>query len=219
MAQPRMLAERVRGLPLIWTPDVKWFNNDWLGPTPHVHDDATEIAFLAQGSLEIEIGGSKRVYGPGDFILMPPGKYHNYWFSGSEPVCFFVAVAPNHKHNRLRAKDFTPDNYEGEAPYANLRDEELPSNEHFTCERVTLAAGETEGPRQLDVQDRIIYVVSGTAQVQAHRLAGGLAANNYLHLPATTPHQISNGGYEPLVFISLIVTDPFTAHGTVLEHE
>ena len=50
MEQPRMLNERCRGLPLIWTPDVKWFNNDWLGPTPHVHDEATEIGFLAQGS-------------------------------------------------------------------------------------------------------------------------------------------------------------------------
>lgn len=220
MAQPRMLAERVRGLPLIWTPDVKWFNNDWLGPTPHVHDDATEIAFLAQGSLEIEIGGSKRVYHPGDFIMMPPGKYHNYWFSGSEPVAFFVAVAPNHKYNRLRAKDFTPDNFEGDALYANVQgDAPLPSDRHFACERVTLAPGQSEGPRRLDLQDRIVYVVSGTATVQANRLAGGLAANNYLHLPATTPHQISNGGYEPLVFISLVVTDPFTAHGTVLEHE
>ncbi len=220
MAQPRMLAERCRGLPLIWTPDVKWFNNDWLGPTPHVHDDATEIAFLAQGSLEIEIGGSKRVYGPGDFILMPPGKYHNYWFSGSEPVCFFVAVAPNHKYNRLRAKDFTPDNFEGDAPHANVfAGEALPGNEHFNCERKTLAAGESEPPGQLDVQDRILYVVSGTAQMTVNRLAGGLAANNYLHIPATTPHQISNGGFEPLMYISLIITDPFTAHGTVLEHE
>ena len=92
MTQPRMLAERCRGLPLIWTPDARWFNNDWLGPTPHVHDDATEFAYLAQGSLEIEIGGSKRVYRPGDVLLMPPKKYHNYWFSGSDPVCFFVVV-------------------------------------------------------------------------------------------------------------------------------
>ena len=111
MNQPRMLAERCRGLPLIWTPDVNWFNNDWLGPTPHVHDDATEIGFLAQGSLEIEVGGSKRVYKQGDFIMMPPNKYHNYWFKGSETACFFVVVAPNHKYKRLRDKDFTPDDY------------------------------------------------------------------------------------------------------------
>lgn len=220
MEQPRMLAERCRGLPLIWTPDVQWFNNDWLGPTPHVHDDATEIAFLAQGSLEIEIGGSKRVYKQGDFIIMPPQKYHNYWFAGSDPVCFFVVVAPNHKHNRLRHKDFTPDNYTGDAPYANVYESDtLPSNEHFQADKVTLAPGESAGQQKFDLQDRVIYVVSGTAQVQVNDLSGGLAANRYLHIPATTPHTIRNAGFEPLVVLSLIITDPFTAKGTVLAHD
>jgi mannose-6-phosphate isomerase-like protein (cupin superfamily) len=220
MRQPRMLNERCRGLPLIWTPDVKWFNNDWLGPTPHVHDEATEIGFLAQGSLEIQIGGSQRVYKTGDFMLMPPKKYHNYWFKGGETVCFFVVVAPNNKYNRLRVKDFTPDCYEGDAPYASIYEsKQLPSNEHFQSECVTLLSGESEPSCQLDVQDRVIYIVSGTARVQINTLSGTLAANRYQHIPATTPHQITNAGFEPLVYISLIITDPFTAHGTVLEHE
>jgi quercetin dioxygenase-like cupin family protein len=220
MAQPRMLAERCRGLPLIWTPDVNWFNNDWLGPTPHVHDDATEIAFMAQGSLEIEVGGSKRIYKTGDFIMMPPKKYHNYWFKGSDPVCFWVVVAPNHKYNRLRAKDFTPDSFEGDAPFANVFEtDKLPSNEHFISERVTLQAGEDLPPQQLDLQDRVIYIVSGTAQVQSNFLSGGMAANQYLYIPASTRHQIRNAGFQPLVFISLTITYPFTAHGTTLEHD
>jgi quercetin dioxygenase-like cupin family protein len=220
MNQPRMLAERCRGLPLIWTPDVNWFNNDWLGPTPHVHDDATEIAFLAQGSLEIEVGGSKRVYKQGDFIMMPPNKYHNYWFKGSETACFFVCVAPNHKYKRLRDKDFTPDNYTGDAPFANVFEtDQLPSNEHFQTERITLQPGESSSEQVLDLKDRVIYIVSGTAHVRLNQLAGGLAANRYIHIPATTPHEIRNAGFEPLVVLSLIITDPFTAHGTVLEHD
>lgn len=220
MNQPRMLAERCRGLPLIWTPDVNWFNNDWLGPTPHVHDDATEIGYLAQGSLEIQIGGSQRIYRAGDLMLMPPGKYHNYWFQGDETVCFFVVVAPNHKYNRLRHKDFTSDAFEGDAPFANLMgDDPLPTNDHVLCERGMLLPGESEAVRTLDRQDRVIYVVSGTAQLQANTLSGGLPANRYLHIPATTPHQIANMGVEPLIYLSLIITDPFTAHGTVLEHD
>lgn len=218
-----MLSERVRGLPLIWTPDVNWFNNDWLGPTPHVHDDATEIAFLAQGSLEIEIGGSKRIYNAGEFIIMPPNKYHNYWFNpaSDETACFFVAVAPNHKHNRLRHEGFTPDNYEGDAPHGNVyNDEPLPSNEHFEVEKITLAPGESSDLTVIDFKDRIIYVVSGTAHLRVNTLAGTLAANQYQHIPATTPHQFSNPGYEPLVVISMIVTDPFTVRGTLpADHE
>lgn len=220
MAQPRLLAERWRGLPLIWTPDVSWFNNDWLGPTPHLHDDATEMAYLAQGQLEIEIGGSKRVYQPGDLILMPPNKYHNYGFKGQDPVCFFVVVAPNHKYNRLRATDFTPDNFEGDAPFANVYGTDpLPSNEHFQCARLTLQPGESEQPCRLELQDRVIYVVSGTAQVRAHLLSGVLASNQYIHIPATMPHLIGNSGFEPLIYMSLIITDPYTAHSTALEEE
>lgn len=218
--QPKILAERCRGLALIWTPDVNWFNNDWLGPTPHCHEDATEIAYMAQGQLEIEVGGSKRVYKPGDFILMPPNKYHNYWFTGEDPVCFFVVVAPNHKYNRLRAKDFTPDNFEGDAPYANVFEtDSLPSNEHFQCERVTLQPGESEPTRQIEFQDRVIYVVSSAAQVRTNLLYGVLAANQYLHIPATTPHQIGNSSFETLMYISLIITDPYTARGMALEPE
>ena len=202
MAQPRMLAERCRGLPLIWTPDVKLpcFNNDWLGPTPHVHDDATEIAYLAQGSLEIEIGGSKRVYQPGDFDDHAAQEVSQLLVqAGATRSRFFVVVAPNHKHNRLRTKDFTPDLFEGDAPHANVwAGEPLPSNEHFQCERVSLMPGESDGPRVLDTQDRVVYVVSGTAQVQVNALSGGLAANQYVHIPGTTPHQIRNAGYEPL---------------------
>ena len=221
MQQGRIFAERVRGLPLIWTPDVNWFNNDWLGPTPHVHDDATEIAYLAQGQLEIEIGGSKRIYKAGDFMIMPPNKYHNYWFKGDETVCFFVAVAPNHKYSRLRTKDFTPDNFEGDAPYGNVFDEgdTLPSNEHFAVEKCVLQPGESEMVQAIDLRERIVYVVSGTAQVQMFTLSGALAPNQYLHIPASARHQISNQGYEPLVYISMIITDPYTAHGTATEEE
>ena len=66
--------------------------------------------------------------------------------------------------------------------------------------------------RELDVQDRVIYVVSGTAQVQVNTLVVGWQPIAIMHIPATTPHQITNAGFEPLVYMSLIITDP--VHGT-----
>jgi mannose-6-phosphate isomerase-like protein (cupin superfamily) len=220
ITQPSMLAERCRGLALMWTPDVNWFNNDWLGPVPHVHDHATEIGYLAQGQLEIQVGGSKRVYKAGDFLMMPPGKFHNYWFHGTETVCFFVVVAPNHKFNRLRTANFTPDNFEGDAPFANVYETSgLPSNEHFECQCVTLSPGESEQNCLYQRRDRVIYIVSGTAQMQMHTLTGTMAANQYQHIPASTRHSISNPGFEPLVYHSLIITDPDTVHGVELKEE
>lgn len=220
ITQPSMLAERCRGLALVWTPDVQWFNNDWLGPVPHVHDKATEIGYMAQGQLEIEVGGSKRVYKAGDFLMMPPGKFHNYWFRGDETVCFFVVVAPNHKFSRLRTSNFTPDNFEGDAPFANVFETDaLPSNEHFEVKKLTLMPGESEPPQWHERRDRVIYMVSGTGHIQMHTLSGTLAANQYLHIPATVRHRISNPGYEPLLCLSMIITDPDTVKGVELKEE
>lgn len=218
MEQPLLWAERCRGRSLVWTPDANWFINDPLGPVPHTHDDATEIAFLAQGSMEIEVGGSKRLYGPGDFILMPPNKFHDYWFKGQDAVCLFVVVAPNHKYSRFRTRDFPPGAHEGDAFFANVwEDRPLPSDEFFLSERGTLAPGESHEMRALPLQDRVLYVLKGTAHLQMGTLSGPLTANQYQHIPATVRHQISNPGYEPLHYFSLIITDPATAKGTQIK--
>lgn len=215
MQQPLLWGERVRGRSLVWTPDANWFINDPLGPVPHCHDNATEIGFIAQGSMEVEVGGSKRVYSAGDLLLMPPDKFHSYWFRGKDPVCFFVLVAPNHKYARFRTKDFPPGAHEGDCPYANVfMDDRLPSDRHFQCQKHTLASGAAEDDMSLDLKDRVIYVLSGTARLQSNTLSGPLSPHQYQYIPATVRHRISNPGYEPLVYLSFIITDPFTEHGT-----
>jgi quercetin dioxygenase-like cupin family protein len=220
MKQPLIWAERVRGRSLGWTPDADWFVNDPLGPVPHCHVEASEIGYLAQGSLEIEIGGTKRIYTAGDFILMPPNKYHNYWFKGNDPVAFFVVVAPNHKYTRFHTKDFTPDMFEGNAPYANVFEtDDLPSDDHFESRAITLQPGEGEPETVLEVRERVIYVVQGQLAVRSGVMSGALAANQYIHIPATTPHELKNTSFEPVRFISLVITDPYTAHGTEPEYE
>jgi quercetin dioxygenase-like cupin family protein len=215
MAQPLIWAERCRGRGLVWTPDANWFINDPLDPEPHSHDDATEILFMAQGSMEILVGGSKRVYHAGDLILMPPDKFHNYWFKGDETVCLFVGVAPNHKYHRRRIKNFRPGAHEGDAPYANaFETDQLPSDQHFQSERITLNPGQSEGAKVYDLQERIVYILSGTATLKLGTLSGALAPHQYQHIPATTRHEMSNSGFEPLVYMSFVITDPYTAQGT-----
>lgn len=217
MNQPLIWGERCRGRSLAWTREAHWFINDPLGPVPHSHDDATEIAYLAQGSLEIEVGGSKRVYHTGDLILMPPDKFHNYWLAGEETVCLFVLVAPNHKFSRFRTTDFAPGVHEGDALYGNVfRAGALPSNQHITSQLHELAPGASEGGQNYPLKDRVIYVVEGTAHVRLNSLSGPLAAHQYQYLPATNWHEISNPGYTPLRYLSFIATDPATEHGTEL---
>lgn len=215
MNQPLIWGERTRGRGLVWTPDSDWFINDPLGPKPHLHEDASEIVFLAQGNMEIEAGGTKRIYHDGDFLLMPPDKYHNYWFAGDKPVCLFVVVAPNHKHNRWKTDEFPAQAFEGDAPFANVYESnQLPSDQYFQCETITLQSGESDPITQCNLQDRIIYVLTGTAQVTVSTLSGPIAPHQYQYIPATCTHRIHNSGYLPLMYISLIITDPMTATGT-----
>jgi quercetin dioxygenase-like cupin family protein len=184
---------------------------------PHSHPEATEIAFIAQGSMEIETGGAKRIYNAGDFLLMPPEIYHDYWFKGDDPVCLFVAVAPNHKDRRWLTSDWPPQAHQGDAPHANaFESDDLPSDQFFRNEKITLPPGEVDLLTDLPLQDRIIYVLSGTATATVNQLSGPVSAHQYLYIPATYPHLIRNRGYEPLVYISMIVTDPATAGGTEL---
>ena len=220
MQQPLIWGERCRGRSLAWTPDAHWFVNDPLGPVPHCHDDATELAYLAQGSMEIEVGGSKRVYHAGDLLFMPPGKFHNYWLAGDETVCLFVMVAPNHIAYRWRTENFPPDAHSGGAPYASVfGTAPLPSNEHFACECRVLQPGEAEPDQTIPLQDRVIYVLEGTAELRLNNLTGGVLPHQYQYIPATFTHRVSNSGYLPVRYLSILITDPATAKGTKLVDE
>ena len=68
--------------------------------------------------MEIEIGASKEIYRAGDFLLVPPDKYHDYWFVGDQNVCLFVVVAPNHKYYRWKTSDFPPEAHQGAARWS-----------------------------------------------------------------------------------------------------
>ncbi|MFQ3568394.1 MAG: cupin domain-containing protein [Aggregatilineales bacterium] len=220
MNQPLLWGERCRGRGLAWTPDANWFINDPLGPVPHSHDDATEIAFMAQGSLEILVGGTRRLYRAGDLLLMPPNKFHNYWFAGVETACLFVIIAPNHKTRRIRTEDFPPGAHEGDIEFANVYEtDRLPCDHFFQCEKLTLAPGQAEPECILDLKDRVVYVLEGTAGVRINTLAGPLGPHRYQYIPATCPHVIRNEGVTPLTYLSFIITDPATEHGTQLHRD
>jgi mannose-6-phosphate isomerase-like protein (cupin superfamily) len=148
---------------------------------------------------------------------MPPDKFHNYWFKGEDTVCLFVLVAPNHKHARFRTEAFRPGAFEGDALFASAYGgDPLPSNQHIATERVTLPPGASGAETAFKLNDMALYVLSGTAMLRMNSLVGPLAAHQYQHIPATVRFQVSNPGYEPLVYLAFTVTDPFTEHGTEL---
>ena len=62
----------------------------------HYHKIAEELYFILEGAGEIELDGERRMVGPGDAILIPPGAWHT--ITATEPLRFLCCCAPPYTH-------------------------------------------------------------------------------------------------------------------------
>src|SRR5688572_32079109 len=56
------------------------------GPVRHRHAKLTDIFYVLEGELAIELEGEWRVLGPGSFVLVPPGVAHTFANRGPAPA-------------------------------------------------------------------------------------------------------------------------------------
>ncbi len=62
----------------------------------HRHGDTEEIYFILSGRGEMEVDGERRVVGPGDAILIPPGAWHEIR-ADTDGLRFLCACAPPYR--------------------------------------------------------------------------------------------------------------------------
>src|SRR6266536_3412267 len=62
----------------------------------HYHNVLEELYFILEGAGEIELDGERRMVGPGDAILIPPGVWHT--IMATEPLRFLCCSAPPYAH-------------------------------------------------------------------------------------------------------------------------
>ena len=62
----------------------------------HYHKVTEEIYFILEGTGEIELDGERRMVGPGDAILIPPGARHT--IKATERLRFLCCCAPPYAH-------------------------------------------------------------------------------------------------------------------------
>ena len=62
----------------------------------HYHKIAEELYFILEGAGEMELDGERRIVGPGDAILIPPGAWHT--IMATEPLRFLCCCAPPYAH-------------------------------------------------------------------------------------------------------------------------
>ena len=62
----------------------------------HYHKFTEDFYFILEGAGEIELDGGRRMVGPGDAILIPPGAWHT--IMATEPLRFLCCCAPPYAH-------------------------------------------------------------------------------------------------------------------------
>jgi mannose-6-phosphate isomerase-like protein (cupin superfamily) len=65
----------------------------------HRHPRTEEIYYILRGRGRMRVGDETRAVGPGDGILIPPGRRHQIQNSGAEPLVFLCCCAPPYDHD------------------------------------------------------------------------------------------------------------------------
>ena len=64
------------------------------GPVKHRHARMTDVFYVLEGELAFDLGGERRVLGPGSFVLVPPGVVHTFANPGPTPARFLNIYQP-----------------------------------------------------------------------------------------------------------------------------
>jgi mannose-6-phosphate isomerase-like protein (cupin superfamily) len=62
----------------------------------------TDIFYVLEGELAIELAGERRILGPGSFVLVPPGVIHTFANRGAVPVRFLNIYQPSGNEQYLK---------------------------------------------------------------------------------------------------------------------
>jgi mannose-6-phosphate isomerase-like protein (cupin superfamily) len=184
-----------RGGPGTWPAGTSRAPNDPLGPVMHLHDDASEIFYFIAGRARLEIGNTEEYFGPGDFVLVPPGTPHNLWNGGDKDLYALWIVAPNFVNNKWRTDNFPDGAMDRRATWSRVGPTaQLPSDTNIESRVVTLSPGERLQQATGERQEAILYIFEGGAHVTVGHLGGTLAAHQCVHVPVETDYTVASDG-------------------------
>ncbi len=158
----------------------------------HLHDGASEIFYFISGSCRLEVGNAQELYGPGDFVLVPPEVPHNVLNATDEDLLVFWIVAPHFQHNKRRTGDFPAGAMERRALRGQVhKGTELPSDAQINSQQMWLAQGTNQSRRTGEQQEAVLYVTDGIVQVTVGKLTGTLTAHDFVHVPVDTAYALA----------------------------
>jgi mannose-6-phosphate isomerase-like protein (cupin superfamily) len=191
-----------RGGATVWPAGGRGLIGDSLGPIMHLHDGASEIFYFIAGRCRLEIGNSEEVFGPGDFVLVPPEVPHNLWNAGQDDLLVFWIVAPNFVTNKWRTSGFPPGAMDRRALRSRVdSDSVLPGDPNIRMRSLTLRDRATHAADTEERREAIVYVTHGRVEVRVGRLGGRLGAHEFVHVPVGTQYSVVPAGEPATVLL------------------
>lgn len=189
-----------RGGPTIWPKGAPGLIGDSLGPILHLHDDASEIFYFISGQCRMEVGDREEIFGPGDFVLVPPLVPHNIWNAGDDDLVLFWLVAPNFVDNRWRTDGFPPGAMDGQVFRGHVNGSaSLPGDENISSAVHSLPAGRQAQARTDEAQEVLLYVLEGAGSVSIDGRQSAVQGHSILYVPSQTDYTI--GAEKPLRYL------------------
>jgi mannose-6-phosphate isomerase-like protein (cupin superfamily) len=75
------------------------------GPQPHYHKQTTELFYVLEGRLTVQVSDQTLVAGKNKLVRVPPGTMHTFSCTHHEPVRFLVWLTPGGMENYFRDLD------------------------------------------------------------------------------------------------------------------
>lgn len=91
--------------------------NEGDGPPPHIHENGSELFYILEGEVDVEVGDNKERLKPGGCAFVPPNTRHFYKKVGPGPHRMLLIYSPAGFAGFFRemgrsmptAKDFDPE--------------------------------------------------------------------------------------------------------------
>ncbi|PSN18232.1 cupin domain-containing protein [filamentous cyanobacterium CCP5] len=64
------------------------------GASPHIHKEMTEMFYVVEGEVELELDGAKQLASPGSFMHVPENTAHGFSNPGKTPAKLLILFCP-----------------------------------------------------------------------------------------------------------------------------
>ena len=162
------------------------------GAQRHAHPSLEQASYLLRGAGVSEVYGQERHLSAGDWGFSPKGVFHSFTVTSEEPAQVLVVYAPPYQENPRAVVVHNPAHPQPEprppvttavapvpvcwegtegARVETIVDTATAGAQHLAIHRVVAVAGAHGRARQLENQERVLYVLEGAVEGQADQRA------------------------------------------------